>query len=119
MISYNHLIEVSLQEELLENTDELLERRELPSVQLHQLHRLQPVGHVEADVHLDLCTLVRQLDYWHRCLVQHLEIISQRRKRCINESFTSEDKIILVSLSTFECFVFCRAKLERMNEKKC
>lgn len=104
---------------MLENTDELLERRELPSVQLHQFHRLQPVGHVEADVHLDLCTLVRQLDYWHRCLVQHLEIISHRRKRCINESFTSEDKIILVSLSTFECFVFCRAKLERMNEKKC
>ena len=52
MISYNHLIEVSLQEELLENTDELLQRWELPPVQLHQLNRLEPVGHVEADVHL-------------------------------------------------------------------
>ena len=68
-----HLVEVPLQEELLEDTDELLQRRKLPPVQLHQLHWLQPVGHVEADVHLDLCTLVRQLDYWHRCLVQHLK----------------------------------------------
>ena len=76
-----HLIEVPLQEELLENTDELLERGELPPVQLHQLHGLEPVSHVEADVHLDLCTLVRQLDYWHRCLVQHLQnTIKQKEK---------------------------------------
>ena len=68
----NHLIEIPLQQELFEDTDQLLEGRELPPVQLHQLHRLQSVGHVEADVDLDLGVLVGQLDDGHAGLVEHL-----------------------------------------------
>ena len=35
---------------------------------------------VEVDFHLDLCTLVCQLDYWHRCFVQHLKVVSFRNQ---------------------------------------
>ena len=35
---------------------------------------------LEVDLHLDLCTLVCQLDYWHRCFVQHLKVVSFRNQ---------------------------------------
>lgn len=66
------LIEIPLEEELLEHADEFLERRELAAVQLDQLDRLETVGHVEADVDLDLGVAIRQLDDWYAGLVKDL-----------------------------------------------
>jgi hypothetical protein len=57
-----HLVEISLQQKLLEDVDEFGHRRKSLLEVLDQLHRPQPVGHVEADVDLDVRQAVRQLD---------------------------------------------------------
>ena len=101
-----YFVEVPLQKELLENTDELLKRGELPPVQLHQLHRLQPIGHVEADVHLYLGALISQLYDWHTCLVKHLERMAILNKKVRGRA------ILFVRIFQFVKNVYCMIKLK-------
>ena len=84
-----YLVEITLKEELLEDVDELGERREAALEVLDQLGRLDAVEQVERDVHLDVRQPVRQLDdrdlqkfkdffYWSKLLRRR---ISLGRKR--------------------------------------
>ena len=68
-----HLVEITLKEKLFQNTNKFWEWREALLVHLHQLHRLEPVGHVEADVQPYPRDFVRQFDDGYTSLVQHLE----------------------------------------------
>ena len=62
------LVEISLKQKLLQDVDELRQGREPLLEVLDQLDRSQAVGHVEADVDLDVSQPVGQLDdrnlYW-------------------------------------------------------
>ena len=71
--SHPHLVEITLKEKLFQNTNKFWEGREALLVHLHQLHRLEPVGHVEADVQPYPRDFVRQFDDGYTSLVQHLE----------------------------------------------
>ena len=73
MLELSYLIQIPLQEKLFENIDELGQGGILLLVHLHQLHRLDPVHHVEADVHPHPGALVHHLDDGYTSLVQYLD----------------------------------------------
>ena len=54
-----------MQEELFENVDEFCHGRKSLLVMLDQFHRSQAVGHVEADVNLDISQTIGHLDDWY------------------------------------------------------
>ena len=60
-----NLVEISLQKELFENVDEFRQRRKSLLEVLDQLHRPEAIGHVEADVNLDVGQTISHLDDWN------------------------------------------------------
>lgn len=64
-LSNTNLVEISLQEELLEDVDEFWHGRKPFFEVLDQLHGPQAVDHVEADVDLDVRQAIRQFDDRH------------------------------------------------------
>jgi len=61
----SNLVEISLQQELFEDVDEFWQGRKAFLEVLDQFHRPKAVGHVEADVDLDVGQPIGHLDDRH------------------------------------------------------